>query len=84
MNRLVALGCATLLLATNSAFAADAPLIVIELPGRTLVPWSWWRIFKALRIGLTRLDAVWLNTDGNEDAEGCLVFHLAPESEQMP
>ncbi len=30
MNRLVALGCATLLLATNSAFAAAAPLIVIR------------------------------------------------------
>ena len=54
------------------------PNIVAVLEDRTIILCCWWRIFKALRTGITELPATWLNA---EDADGCLVFHLTPEGE---
>ena len=55
------------------------PHIIAVLEDRTIILCCWWRIFKALRTGITELPAIWLNV---EDAEGCLVFHLTPEGEE--
>ena len=55
------------------------PNIVAVLEDRTIILCCWWRIFKALRTGITELPATWLNA---EDAEGCLVFHFTPEGDE--
>ena len=57
----------------------SVPNIVAVLEDRTIILCCWWRIFKALRTGITELPAIWLNA---EDAEGCLVFHLTREGEE--
>jgi hypothetical protein len=57
------------------------PQIVATLEDRTIILCCWWRLFKALRTAVTELPAYWLNA---EDAEGCLVYHLAPESTESP
>ena len=56
----------------------NIPQIAVELADRTIILCCWWRLFKAVREGVTQLPAIWLNA---EDAEGCLVFHLTPEGE---
>ena len=57
----------------------NVPQIALELADRTIILCCWWRLFKALREGVTQLPAIWLNA---EDAQGCLVFHLTPEGEE--
>ncbi len=56
------------------------PHIIAVLEDRTIIVCCWMRLFKALREGVTELPAYWLNA---EDAEACLVFHLAPEGEEL-
>ena len=55
------------------------PHLVAVLEDRTVILCCWMRLFKAVRTGVTELPAYWLNA---EDAEGCLVYHLAPEGEE--
>ncbi|WP_395142957.1 hypothetical protein [Armatimonas sp.] len=55
------------------------PHIVAALEDRTVILCCWMRLFKAVRMGVTELPAYWLNA---EDAEGCLVYHLAPEIQE--
>ena len=59
----------------------NTPQIVAPLEDRTIVLCGWWRLFKAIKLGITELPAIWLNA---EDAEGCLVFHLSPEEHMTP
>ena len=53
------------------------PHIVAALEDRTVILCCWMRLFKAVRTEVTELPAYWLNA---EDAEGCLVYHLTPET----
>ena len=55
------------------------PQLVAVLEDRTVILCCWMRLFKAVRTGVTKLPAYWLNA---EDAEGCLVSHLAPETQE--
>ena len=57
----------------------NTPQIVAQLEDRTIILCGWWRLFKAIKLGVKELPAIWLNA---EDAEGCLVFHLTPEGEE--
>lgn len=57
----------------------ETPQIVAMLKDRTVILCCWLRLFKAVRHGVLELPAYWLSA---EDAEGCRVFHLAPEGEE--
>ena len=57
----------------------SVPQIVAVLEDRTVILCCWMRLFKAVREGVAELPAYWLNA---EDAEGCLVYHMAPEGEE--
>lgn len=55
------------------------PQILAPLPDRTVILCCWLRLFKALRLGVDQLPALWLRP---EDAESCLVAHFPPGDDE--